>query len=213
MLLHENHNHSIFEPRMGFPVYYHSSGYMPSTPPYGGWEQHHPQPLSHPVLSAAGFTKSERDLSASPSSMVYQQPLVYPQFPTPPLSVSPGPSPPPTAGLSSKQERPGDSFQIKRLLNLEGPRTDYYPEDRTNNLLAMRTASVIMKIEDQRVFQVDSTTPTSLTDEDSSFEHHHHHHHQYNSSTHDSGASTASIAAAAASTETLFICKWEKCYK
>ena len=167
MLLLEN---SIYESRMGFPVYYHhNNGYVPATPPYSQWEQQTQQ----------GFTKSDRE----------SQPLVYPQFPTPPLSVSPvgsrynTPSPQPTIfeGTSSNVfYRPGESFQIKRLLNLE----------EEKRISKMRTASVIMKIEDQRVFQVDSTT-AALVDE-SSFD---------------------SSNESAVATDNLFVCKWEKCYK
>lgn len=203
---------------MGYPVYYHQhNGYLPPTPPYNGWEQQQ----NH--LAKTGFTKS----SSSEREDLYNyhhQPLVYPQFPTPPLSVSPSPPPPYSGATQSSPKQPGDSFQIKRLLNLEDPRTEYFTEDhhhhnQQRNLLsaAMRTASVIMKIEDQRVFHVDST---SLTDEDSSFDNNHlihaeeqhqqEHHHYIN---HHTSSSSESPRPVAVSTENLFICKWEKCYK
>lgn len=204
MLLLENN--SIYESRMGYPVYYHNgniNGYQPPTPPpyssstsSGQWE------------TKSGFTsKSEIDDFSSSSPVGYQQ-LVYPQFPTPPLSVSPATSPVP---MKQQQSRSGESFQIKRLLNLEDPTAvDYYPEDHQNqsqrntNILSMRTASVIMKIEDQRVFQVDSTTTALPGDEDSPFDHaiHQHYPQQY-----------SSPELKATNTENLFICKWEKCYK
>lgn len=197
MLLLENN--SIYESRMGYPVYYHNgniNGYQPPTPPpYSAtthqWEE----------AKATGFNKSERE-----ELFAYHQHLVYPQFPTPPLSVSPSPSPQPL-------QRPGDSFQIKRLLNLDEPLpTAKYPDEDHHHQspsFAMRTASVIMKIEDQRVFQVDSTT-TALTDDDSSFDQHNNHHHQHHLQQQYSPELKSSVVA---STENLFICKWEKCYK
>lgn len=189
---------SIYESRLGHPVYYGGNGYVPITPPYSHpydlYQHHHQLPGNS---SFPGFTKSERGFQGEEGTH-HQPPLVYPQFPTPPLSVSPGPSTSPPA-----HNRPGDSFQIKRLLNLDATKRGQANED--SRRLAMRTASVIMKIEDQRVFQVDSTTTASLTDEESSFDQHHHHHHPIKS-----GATTT---ISAAPSESLFICKWEKCYK
>lgn len=189
-------NNSIYESRTGYPVYYQNNGYLPTTPPYSRWEHQSPTTV---------FTKSERELSSSPTTMSYQ-PFVYPQFPTPPQSVSAGSPSPTPCSISSPKQRPGDSFQIKRLLNLDDQETDYFPEgidrpQKHTNHIAMRTSSVIMKIEDHRVFQVDSTT-TASTDEDSSFEQP-----LYRSSS--SGLESTAVL----SSENLFICKWEKCYK
>lgn len=199
MLLLEN---SIYESRLGYPVYYQSHhGYLPlpSTPPYSHWDS----------LALGSYTKSEKGYSSSvtePSISMVHPPLVYPQFPTPPLSVSP-----PAVLGADKPE----SFQIKRLLSLA---QDYSSNaDQTDQHFSMRTESVIMKIEDQRVFQVDSTTntTTAITDDDTSFgpayKHHGHHHHQLASGL-ESFAPVAPSPSCPQETP-IFICKWEKCYK
>lgn len=185
---------SIYEPRLGYPVYYGGNSYVPITPPYS-----HPYELYQQKSCSPGFTKSERGIHSDGQYHHHQTPLVYPQFPTPPLSVSPSPSTSPPV-----HQRPGESFQIKRLLNLDAAKRVRVLEE---SRLAMRTASVIMKIEDQRVFQVDSTTTTPMTDEESSLDDLHqrprHHHIK----------SGPAVTASAAPSESLFICKWEKCYK
>lgn len=201
MLLLDNNS---YEARLGYPVYYNnfngSNGYLPSTP------YHH---------QSAGFTKSEWGFQGENSSpAAYQSTLVYPQFPTPPLS-------PPAATVPS-QQRPGDSFQIRRILDLDdSTKTDYYHEEETLDeaqCLAMRTASVIMKIEDQRVFHVDSTTITArvgLTDEDSYFDKDQQrlpdlHQPQQQQAPEDESETGSAVTP---TSESFVICKWERCFK
>lgn len=230
MLLVESSQSSIYEPRVGYPVYYQNAignGYVPPSPPY---------PYQAASAAQPGFTvvaKSEWGFhgvaeKANPT-------FVYPQlFPTPPLSVCPDSpryhaSPSPPCSLLLQQRPPRDSFQISRLLNLDDHDheheqhnfADEEEERRHRHLLAMRTASVIMKIEDQRVFHVDSTTAVGarlLDDEDSAcfearadfrLQHHQQQSQQCQVQQFDAG----SAVVASTDTESLFICKWEKCYK
>lgn len=202
---------SIYESHMGYPVYYYNNhGYLPPTPPYSAtssqWESSH----------SSEFTKSEQlgITTNSPLAAVYP-PLVYPQFPTPPLSVSPELQPYSKFTVQLKSQH-SDSFQIQRLLNLDCTRSS--GEDIIHRSVvdqtqppveSMRTASVIMKIEDQRVFHVDSTTTLFHDDED---------HHQCSKppASPICPANTSIITTSQSANEetsTLFVCKWEKCYK
>lgn len=208
MLLLENNN--SYEARLGYPVYYNnnnngdgSNGYLPSTP-----YLHHHQ---------SGFAKSsEWGFQAGNSSpAAYQSTLVYPQFPTPPLSP---PAPSSVVVLQQQQQRLGDSFQIRRILDLDdSTKADYgHEEDEQqyqSHCLAMRTASVIMKIEDQRVFQVDSTS-TGLIDEDSYFDKEQRRlpdlHQQRQAPELESETGSAAVTP---TSESFIVCKWERCFK
>lgn len=167
--------------RMGYPVYYHhhhqhhrqmmaggnhcNSSVFVTTPPYT-------------QSSYSDFVYGDKDTSSG-SPPFTDHKFVYPQFPSPPQSVSPPPH--------NHHHRNGESFQIKNLLNL-GEKPEETDQDRK-----MRTESVIMKVADQKVFQVGSATLMEGAIE----------------------ATTAllPVASSAATTTPLLVCKWEKCYK